>query len=418
MLSPSQHAWISAPATQAVMAALDAARPEASRFVGGCVRNALMGRPVDDIDIATKLSPQDVIEAAQRAGLKTAPTGLEHGTITVISHGVPFEVTTLRRDVETDGRNATIAYTEDWEDDSARRDFRLNAIYADRDGRIFDPQDGVADALAGKIVFIGDARVRIREDYLRILRFYRFTAWYALEVNEDGQKACAQLAAGMRRLSAERVWKELKKLLSAPDPRRAIAAMDDAGVLGQTVPEAVSLDLLNALVTLEQGEAWPADVMLRFEALIPRLGPVIERVRSRLKLSNAEGLRLELWASQAFDPRELLGGEDLEIAKAIYPLDLQAFLDRARLAWAIDGARAEANHQEWRSLLDTVQSWERPQFPIRGSDLIAAGVEKGPRLGATLKALERLWVKGGFRAEKTALLAALSFIQASQDPVE
>ncbi len=409
-LDPAAHAWLSDAATIAVMDALDAARPDAARFVGGCVRNALMGRPVDDIDIATQLEPEAVVQAAEAAGLKAIPTGMAHGTVTVVADGKPFEVTTLRQDVETDGRNATIAYTDDWAQDSERRDFRLNAMYADRTGAVFDPQNGAADAAAGRIVFIGDPETRIREDYLRILRFFRFTAWYACEINPEGLAACERLASGMRRLSAERVWKELKKLLTAPDPRASLSAMMGASVLEQTLPQALALDLFDALVALERQEAWAPDPMLRLAALIPRMGRVAEGVRTRLKLSNAEGDRLMQWATRTYNPRLLLDKDPAETAKVLYGLHVPALTDRARLAWAMDAAKGEADPQAWRALVSTLVEWERPQFPLTGKDLSALGVKSGPKMGVLLKALEELWVNGGFKASREQLLAALDVV--------
>ncbi len=421
-LDPAAHAWLRAPDVSAVMAALDAARPGSARFVGGCVRNALMGAPVGDIDIACQLAPEAVIAAVQAAGLKVVPTGLAHGTVTAIVGGRPFEVTTLRRDVTTDGRNATVAFSEDWAEDSRRRDFTFNAIYADVDGALFDPQGGVADALARRLVFIGDATARIREDYLRILRFFRFAAWYGAApggtptFDEAAVAACRAEAAGLDRLSVERVWKELKTLLGAPDPAPTLAVMAETGVLERVLPEAIALDLVGALTALERAEAWAPDAMLRLAALIPRIETTAARVRRRLKLSNAEGQRLVCWASQAANPRLMLGQPEAEVAKTLYALDEQALLDRARLAWAIDASpetEQGPDPEAWRALIAGVEGWTRPVFPVTGKDLVAAGVPKGPRMGATLKALEALWVRGGFKADRQALLAALNLVRSS-----
>ncbi len=420
-LDPAEHAWLVEPATRAVMDALEAAQPASARFVGGCVRNALMGRPVDDIDIACRLTPEAVIAAADAAGLKSVPTGLAHGTVTLVSQGRPYEITTLREDVSTDGRKATVAYTSDWDADSRRRDFRLNAIYVDAEGVLFDPQGGVADAAAGRIRFIGDPVERIREDYLRILRFFRFTAWYGrAPMDTEALAACAAETKGVRRLSVERVWKELKKLLAAPDPTPALHAMAEAGVLEEALPEALALELIGALVALERAEGWAPDPGLRLAALIPRLEMTAMRVRRRLKLSNQAGERVVRWARQTLNPRLLLGRPELDVAQALYPADVQAFTDRARLAWAIDAASAaagEAARDEpgadpalWQALFSQLAVYERPVFPLRGEDLVQAGVPKGPRLGAALKALEALWVRGGFKADKPALLAALSLV--------
>ena len=235
-------AWMSDKRTVAVIAALEAKGfAGCARFVGGCVRNTITGHPVEDIDIATVLTPDEVIEALQAAGLRWAPTGVEHGTVTAIAEGAPFEITTLRRDVSTDGRNATVAFTKDWDEDAQRRDFRLNALYADPAGRLFDPTGhGLDDARAGRIVFVGEAMTRVREDYLRILRFFRFLAWYGKgEPDAKALAACRALKGMLAGRAAERTSKELLKLLAAHDPRASVKLMAGAGVLGAVLPGAM-----------------------------------------------------------------------------------------------------------------------------------------------------------------------------------
>ncbi|MDQ2861931.1 MAG: CCA tRNA nucleotidyltransferase, partial [Pseudomonadota bacterium] len=242
------------PDTAEVMDALARAGGEAcARFVGGCVRNTLIEAPVGDIDIATTLTPDAVTVALKAAALKAVPTGAAHGTITAVAHGRPFEITTLRRDIETDGRHAKVAFTDDWAEDAARRDFRLNALYADRQGRLYDPTgEGVADARAGRIVFVGDPRARIAEDALRILRFFRFLAWYGRgEADSASLAACADMREAVTGLSAERVAKELLTLLAAEDPRAAVRLMAETGVLGLVLPEATGLARFEALVAIE-----------------------------------------------------------------------------------------------------------------------------------------------------------------------
>jgi poly(A) polymerase len=416
-LDPETHPWMTRAEVRAVIAALETAWDgdgPAARFVGGCVRDAVMGRAVCDIDLATPLPPEAVVAALKAGALKSVPTGLAHGTVTAIADGFPVEVTTLRRDVETDGRRAVVAFTQDWVEDSARRDFRLNAIYADPDGTLFDPQGGIEDARAGRVVFVGDPETRIREDYLRILRFFRFRAWCGREpADAAGLAACQALAKDMRALSVERVWKELKKLLGAPDPGPALQDMAETGVLEQILPEAIAIDLAKALFALEGREGWAPDPMLRLAALMPRMELVAARARRRLKMSNAEADRLLAWARLDQNPRLLVGRDPPDLAAALYPLDLAAVLDRARLAWALDGAGAPepAADDDWRALIDFIEAWERPEFPVSGDDVIAAGVPKGPPVGAAIKALEALWARGGFKASREQLLAALSHIR-------
>uniref|UniRef100_UPI0026200874 CCA tRNA nucleotidyltransferase n=1 Tax=Maricaulis sp. TaxID=1486257 RepID=UPI0026200874 len=267
-LDPETHAWMSSAKTRAVTAALETARAGASRYVGGCVRNALLGAPVADVDIATQMKPQEVIAAAKAAGLRVIPTGVEHGTVTIISGGEPFEVTSLRRDVETDGRRAVVAFTEDWAEDAQRRDFRLNALYADFHGIIHDPTGGLEDLEARRFVFVGEARDRIREDYLRALRFFRFQAWYGRDVADPAAlTAISELKAGLSTLSVERVWSELKKLLAAPDPRHALAQMRELGLLQQLLEVNGSLRVLTAIIDQDVEYGLAPDSLLRFVAL-------------------------------------------------------------------------------------------------------------------------------------------------------
>lgn len=377
--------WLSEPGVVQVMDALEAAGgPDCARFVGGCVRNSLSGYLVDDVDIATRLRPEAVVEALKAAGLRSAPTGLEHGTVTAVADGRGYEITTLRRDVTTDGRNATVAFTDDWAEDAQRRDFRLNALYADRAGRLFDPVgDGVADARAGRIVFVGDAETRIREDYLRILRFFRFYAWYGDGAPDAaGLAACARLRDGMARLSAERVSKELLKLLAAPDPAAAVGAMAQTGVLAVILPEAPAPGGAFARMA-----ALSRDAVLRLSILLPRDAHVVETAARRLRLSNAQRDRL---AQAAGDPVEP-GLDDRRARAAIYRLGAQVFRDRLLRRAADTG---EPGRLE--SLLTLAADWTPPALPVNGRDLARLGVAPGPETGRLLKAFEDGWVADDF----------------------
>lgn len=254
--------WMTDSATQAVMAALEARGFEGcARFVGGCVRNALLKQPIDDVDIATTLTPDQVTEALEAAGLSAHPTGVEHGTITGVAQGKPFEITTLRRDVSTDGRRAVVAFTQSWEEDAQRRDFRLNALYADKDGTLYDPTgQGVADALAGRIVFVGDPMTRIREDYLRILRFFRFQAWYGKgEPDSAALEACKALKGMLSGRAAERTSKEILKLLEAEDPRAALRLMAATSVLSAVLPMVKAMGRFEALVEIQNSQLFETD---------------------------------------------------------------------------------------------------------------------------------------------------------------
>lgn len=383
-VSMADQPWLTASATRAVMAALEAAGgPGCARFVGGCVRNSLMGQGVDDIDIATRLRPEQTIAALKAAGLKAVPTGVEHGTVTGVSEREPYEITTLRRDVETDGRRAVVAFTEDWAEDAARRDFRLNALYADAEGTVFDPTGGgLEDAAAGRIVFVGEAETRIREDYLRILRFFRFYAWYGREAPDAvGLAACGALKGGMDRLSAERVSKELLKLLAAPDPRPAVQAMQDSGVLAQVLPEVQPLALFEALCGLS------ADPVLRLSALLPTDEAAVVRIAGALRLSNAVRDRLAAIAADGPPVSPDMG--EVAARAAIYRLGRPAFQDRLRLAEAATGG----DGQSLRLLAD---EWPVPKMPVGGRELAKLDVRPGPETGRILKAFEAGWIADDF----------------------
>lgn len=377
--------WLTSSATVAVMDALEAAGgPDCARFVGGCIRNSLVGRPVDDIDIATRLKPGDAMAALQAAGLKVVPTGLAHGTVTAVSERRPHEITTLRRDVETDGRRAVVAFTDDWAEDAARRDFRLNALYADRSGMIFDPTgQGVEDALAGRVVFVGDPDRRIEEDYLRILRFFRFYAWYGrAEADAHGLAACAAHAEGLTRLSAERVSKELIKLLAAPDPRPAVSAMRHAGVLARLIPAVASSSAFEAMVDLSD------DPVLRLSTLLPDEPPVVAAAARALRLPRAAEGRLGDAALGPLDPATRAA----TLRALTYRLGRRAVIDR------LMRGLAEAAGQGDRSALAIVADWPVPRMPVGGRDLARLGVEPGPDTGVILKAFEDEWVAADFPA--------------------
>jgi poly(A) polymerase len=368
--------WLRAPQTQAVLGCL-AARGFSARIVGGAVRNALLGLAVADIDIATTATPDEVIEAAHAAGLKTVATGLEHGTVTVIAEGKPFEVTTLRRDVETDGRRATVAFTDDWALDAGRRDLTLNALYCDADGTLFDPLGGLDDLRARRVRFIGSARQRIREDYLRILRFFRFTASYADGAPDaDGIAAAVAERAGLARLSAERVRAELLRLLAA---RRAVAvveAMAAHGLLTAVLPVAPRL----AIAVAEDAA----------------------RLAVHLRLSGAErDVLVRAGEGVALEP----GLDEKAQRAALYRLGGEAFRENVALGWA--RANAAPDDADWQRLLDLPHRWTVPKLPFAGRDLLLRGLPPGPHIGQILAAFEAWWIAEDFPTDPTVLDAQL-----------
>ena len=401
--------WLGEKHLQKLLAALSRGGEQA-RVAGGAVRNALLGQAVADIDVATTTLPDETMRRARAAGFKPVPTGVEHGTVTVVAGGRPYEVTTLRADVETDGRHAKVSFGRDWKADAERRDFTINALYAEADGTVIDLVGGIADIEARRLRFIGEAEARIREDYLRILRFFRFFAWYGDgRPDAEGLKACARLKEGLDRLSAERVWAELKKLLGAPDPSRALLWMRQAGVLSRVLPESEKwgIDAVHELVRTGQDLGWAPDALLRLEAIVPPHAARMKELAERLRLSKSEANRLQRWALT-----EPVGAKATEatLARALYQGDAQGIADRLRLALASARSRAAQDDAAMMEagglsrLLAYAGTWDRPVFPVKGADLAALGVPPGPRLGQTLKRLENDWIGSGFALGREALL--------------
>ena len=387
--------WMTAPATVAVLDALEAAGgPGCARFVGGCVRNALIGRPISDIDIATTLTPDQTSTALAAAGLKVVPTGTEHGTVTAVSDGKPFEVTTLRRDVTTDGRRAVVAFTTDWAEDAGRRDFTLNALYAGRDGTVFDPTgEGIADARAGRVAFVGGADQRLAEDYLRSLRWFRFLAWYGQgEPDAEALAACARAADKLSGLSAERIGAEILKLLGAEDPRAAVGLMAKSGVLGALLTDARDLPRFGGLVAIETDQLFETDALLRLAALLPAGEVAATGAARALRLSNLQRDRLVA----ALSPQPVLKSwmSPREIRRVVYGLGKDAFRDRAKLAWA--AAASTATTPQWRGMIALAEGWVRPTFPLSGADVAKAGVPQGPLVGQVLREVEDWWIDHDF----------------------
>lgn len=397
--------WMTHPATRRVMDALTAAGgPDCARFVGGCVRDAVLGRAAEDVDIATTLRPDAVTAALVAAGIKAVPTGIAHGTVTAVTHGRVLEITTLRRDVETDGRHATVAFTDDWARDATRRDFTMNALYADAQGAVFDPTGaGLADLRAGRVAFVGEAAVRIGEDALRILRFFRFQAWYGRgEPDAEGLAACAAGRDSLALLSAERVWKELLRLLSADDPREAVRLMAATGVLAVVLPHATGLSRFSALVRIETEQLFTHDAVLRLAALLPDEPDVARALASRLRLSNAERDRI-VAALGATPVNSWIGPR--EVRRAIWREGAGPLRDRVTLDWAASDRPAATT--QWRALLPMIDSWTRPVFPLTGDEVHAAGVPPGPLVGKVMREVEAWWIDNDFTEDKLSLIERL-----------
>lgn len=386
--------WPHAAAAKQVLDALAAAGGE-GRFVGGCVRDAILGRPIRDIDIAANLPPEKVIDALAAAGLRSVPTGIKHGTVTAIADHVGYEVTTLRHDLETDGRHATVAFTDDWREDAARRDLTMNALFCDAAGHLYDYFGGLDDLAAGHVRFVGDPAQRMDEDYLRILRFFRFHADYAAGDFDDAAIAAAlQRRQELKRLSGERLRQETLKLLVAKNGVPVWAEMLRLGIAEAYLPQATSLDRLRKVVLLERDLGLTPDPIRRLAALaMTGTGPAIGEI---LKLANAERARLDLMSTARPDFNT---ADPHLVRRQIYDLGNAGALDLLLLDWGLAGTDADG-----RRALDIIRSWPRPNFPLAGRDLLALGLEAGPALGEKLAEIEAWWIAGDFTADRAVCL--------------
>ena len=362
-------------------ALITALGPGNTRYVGGAVRDTLLGIAVKDIDVATPLVPAEVTAGLERAGIRNVPTGIEHGTVTAVLAGGPVEITTLRRDVATDGRRATVAFATDWREDAARRDFTIKALYADPETlRIDDFFGGLSDLAARRVRFIGDARERIREDHLRILRYFRFQARFGSHpADTEAESACAELASTLKGLSRERIGMETMNLLGLPDPAPTVARMAELGVLAQFLPEARP-GALAMLVAQEQAQGIAPDPLRRLAALLPPDPALVEQVASRFRLSSAQKKRLATAAARS---------DEQEAPRALaYRLGRSEALDRLLLA----GAPVQA-----------LEDWDIPQFPLKGGEIVARGVSAGPEVARTLRSIEERWISEGFPPRERVL---------------
>lgn len=399
--SLSGQPWFEREETRQVIAALGTGG-RAARFVGGCVRDALIGRPVRDVDIATPEEPEAVIALIEAAGMKAIPTGVAHGTVTAVAGRHHFEITTLRRDVATDGRRARVAFIDDWHADARRRDFTINALFADADGKIHDYVGGLKDLEAGRVAFIGDPYLRIDEDALRILRFFRFQAFYGGgEADIAGLRACRDKKAALRTLSAERVAGETLKLLSARNPAPTVRAMLENAILQEVLPEA-SAERLPKLERLAARERTlrANDPLRRLGCLLDASREGLEAVALRLRLSKAQRQRLVGMAAGRIGPiGPALNAEARR--RILYRIGKERFADLAFLEWA---DAADESLERWTELFQEAEAWRRPRLPVRGRDAIAAGAAEGQEVGRLLKRLEGRWIESDFKASRDDLL--------------
>ena len=396
--------WLKSPRTQAGFQAIEAGGYPA-RAVGGVVRNALLGEPVGDVDIATPAPPEEVMRLATAAGLKAVATGLQHGSVTIVSAHTPYEVPTLREDVETFGRHARVAFTDDWAADARRRDFTINALYCDARGAIHDPLGGFPDLLARRVRFIGDPAERIREDYLRILRFFRLTAVYAVgPPDSQGLAAAVRERNGLTRLSGERIRQELVRLLAARRAAELIEVMRDFGLLTMVLPVAPRSGIMRRLIGIEQALGLDPNATLRMAALGVEVFEDAVRLRDRLRLSNVEFETLARAADAARKGLHPDGDED-QAKVCLYRFGATATREQLLLNWA--RSTSPPDDPRARGLYALTESWQPPTFPLSGADVLAAGIPPGPRVGEVLGHLEKLWLDSDFTLSREQLRAEL-----------
>ncbi len=396
----TEAAWLRSGPLAHLLGVLDRNGEEA-RVVGGAVRNALLGLPVDEIDVATTAIPDEVVRRVEGAGFKAVPTGIEHGTVTVVIDGQPFEVTTLRQDVETFGRHAKVAFGRDWKADAERRDFTINAFSARADGSVYDYVGGLADLSAHRVRFIGDPKQRIEEDYLRILRFFRFHAAYGTSdhLDREGLAACIVGRNGLDQLSRERVRMEVMKLVVAPHATPTLIAMTDAGLTLRVLGGVTYLASFEMMAKVEAAAGMTPDPVQRLGALGVWVAEDAERLWQRLRLTNAEHERL---ASMGEGWRQISPAYGEQTAHALlYRLGPQHFADHALLAWA--RASEGAHDGVWRALATLPQRWTAPAFPLKAADFMSRGVGKGPMLGVVMREAEDAWIRAGFPLDAATL---------------
>lgn len=414
-LSPQD--WMTSPETKAVIAALTAGGADV-RFVGGCVRDALAHRPVHDVDIGTPDAPETVTKLLTAAGIKVIPTGIEHGSVTAMVGKTKFEITTLRRDVETDGRHARVAYTDDWAADADRRDFTINALSATPEGDVYDLNDGISDLAHGRVRFVGIAKDRIEEDVLRLLRYFRFFGDYGRPpADPDAIAACRVAAPKLANLSGERVRDELLKIMMVPNPADMAVMMRGLGIFAHILPEAGDVGHLRMLAWLETRaikiESVQPEPLRRLAALIGHAGAEGAEVAARrLRLSNRDTLRLVTMVVPPVDVDPAM--EDAALRRALHRLGPDVVRDLALLAWAaelsITPRIPAAKTQKWIAICEACNTWTGAVFPLVGDDVLDLGIAEGPAVGELLGAVENWWEDGDYAADREACLEKLKVL--------
>ena len=378
-------------------------KEDTTRFVGGCVRDSLIGIDTKDIDIATKLEPNDVINILTSASINAIPTGIDHGTVTVFSKNFIFEITTLRSDIETDGRHAEVIFSDSWEKDASRRDFTINSIYLKQNGDIYDPYNGVQHLKERKITFIGEPNERINEDYLRILRFFRFNAFYGndnLKLSNNSVEACATNKNKIKKLSSERVHNEFFKILSSTNPYFVIDIMKKIGILDILFEKKVETKFFKKLISIEEKNSLIMDQFLRFVSLAPNAGKTNLPDLKMFNFSKKDRKNLLLLTSQEFKINNKSQKNDIE--RILYLIDKQSLIGLAILSWVYSSSKAI--DKKWKSILTQINKTKTPIFPLKAKDLLSFGLEEGPIIGEILKEIEQDWINSCFELSKEELL--------------
>lgn len=384
-------------------------KEDTARFVGGCVRDSIIGLKTTDIDIATKLNPEDVVKILSSESIKVVPTGIDHGTVSVFSKDFNFEITTLRSDISTDGRHAEVIFSDSWEEDSLRRDFTINSIYLKQNGEIYDPHNGIQHLKDRKIIFIGNPDERINEDYLRILRFFRFNAFYGnnnLKLSSDSIKACAKNKNKIKKLSSERVQNEFFKILKSSNPYFIISIMRKIEILDLLFEQKVETKIFKKLLLIDKENSFSKNHILRFASLALNNKKINSNILQMFNFSKKERKELCLLTNQEFEIHNKLNKSD--ISKILYSLDRKTLKDMAKLSWALSKNRV--TNKNWKNVLSQIDKVAIPIFPLKAKDILDYGLEEGPIIGEILKTVEQDWIDSNFEHNKEDLLFKLKAI--------
>ena len=384
-------------------------KEDTSRFVGGCVRDSIIGLKTNDIDIATKLNPEDVVKILGSESIKVVPTGVDHGTVSVFSKDFNFEITTLRSDISTDGRHAEVIFSDSWEEDSLRRDFTINSIYLKQNGELYDPHNGIQNLKDKKIIFIGNPDERINEDYLRILRFFRFNAFYGnnnLKLSSDSIKACTKNKNKIKKLSSERVQNEFFKILNSSDPYFIVSIMRKIEILDLLFEHKVETKIFKKLLLIEKENSFSKNHILRFASLALKNKKINSNNLQMFNFSKKERKELCLLTNQEFEIHNKLNKSDIK--KILYSIDRKTLKDMAKLSWALSNNRV--TNKNWKNVLSQIDKVAIPIFPLKAKDILDYGLEEGPIIGEILKTIEKDWIDSNFEHNKEDLLFKLKAI--------